>query len=113
MEIVRTKSYEKGLKRLRKLGATDVDVTTMENEIAADPTMGDVIQNTGGLRKARFGYGQTGKSGGGRTIYYCLLADETVYLLTAYPKADKSDLTAEEKKLYKALIKELTDDQAD
>jgi len=43
MDIVRTKSYEKGLKRLRKLGATDLDITTMENEIAADPTVGDVI----------------------------------------------------------------------
>lgn len=109
MEIVRTKTYKAGLKRLSKLGATSADVTTMENEIALDPRIGDVIEGTGGMRKVRFPYGQTGKSGGGRTIYYAVTADEVVYLITVYAKVDKSDLTAKEKKLFKALIKELTD----
>ena len=109
MEIVRTGPYQRGLKRLEKLGATERDIDRMEREIASNPEIGDVIQGTGGMRKVRFGYGGTGKRGGGRTIYYAVLEDETIYLLTVYAKADRSDVAADEKRLLKALVKELTD----
>ncbi len=36
---------------------------------------------------------------------------ETVILITAYPKVDKDDLTADEKKMFADLIKELTGDE--
>lgn len=110
MEIVRTGSYSRGVKRLRKLGASDADITAMEDAIAFGPEAGDVIPGTGGLRKIRFGYGQVGKSGGGRTICYVIVDDEIVYLLTTYAKVDKDDLTAGEKKMFKDLLKELTHD---
>jgi len=84
---------------------------TMENEIAANPQVGEVIKGSGGMRKARFGFGQSGKSGGGRTIYYVLTEDEVLYLITAYAKVDKDDLQPNEIKLFKALIEELTDDR--
>ena len=109
MELIRTGVYSKALKRLGKLGATTMDIEAMETAIAARPEGGDVISGTGGLRKVRFDYGRGGKSGGGRTIYYALLGEGLIYLLTAYAKVDKSDLTALEKKLFKALVKELTD----
>ena len=48
------------------------------------------------------------KSGGGRTIYYVIVDDELVYLLTTYAKVDKGDLTTGEKKMFKDLLKELT-----
>ena len=109
MEIVRTRVYETGVKRLFKLGATEADVQAAEDAIASNPQAGVVVQGTGGLRKIRFSYGGGGKSGGGRTIYYVLLEDDIVYLLTTYAKVDKEDLTGSEKKLFKKLIKELTD----
>ncbi len=108
MEIVRTSSYAAALKRLKKLGASRDDITEMEDAIARAPEAGAVIRGTNGLRKVRFGYGGRGKSGGGRTIYYATLDHEVVYLLVAYAKADKEDLTAEEKRLFSALIEELT-----
>lgn len=40
VEIVRTATYTRNLKRLRKLGAADVDVLAMENAIAANPEAG-------------------------------------------------------------------------
>ena len=107
MDFVRTRSYEKALKRLRKLGASKADLDAVETDLATNPLAGDLIRNSGGLRKVRFAYGQAGKSGGGRTIYYVLLDAQTIYLLTAYPKVDKDDLTGAELKLFKALIKEL------
>lgn len=108
MKLVRTASYEKGLKRLRKLGAVDDDFDRVERDIASNPEIGDVIAGTGGLRKLRFGYGGAGKRGGGRTIYYAVTADDVAYLLAAYAKVDKTDLTADERKMFKALLKELT-----
>jgi hypothetical protein len=107
MNFFRTKSYEKGLKRLAKLGASKADLDAIEPMIAANPESGDLIKGSGGLRKMRFAYGTAGKSGGGRTIYYVLIGEDQTYLLTAYPKVDKDDLSAEELKMFKALIKEL------
>jgi hypothetical protein len=106
VEVVRTKTYGKALKRLEKLGATAGDTARMEQAIVADPSQGDVIPGTGGLRKIRFAYGGTGKSGGGRTIYYVLEGDVLI-LITAYAKVDRSDVTAAEKRLFRTLIEEL------
>ena len=108
--MVRTSAYVAALKRLKKLGASASDITAMEDAIARAPESGAVIRGTNGLRKVRFGYGGRGKSGGGRTIYYVMLDDEVMYLLVAYAKADKEDLTADEKRLFSALIEELTND---
>ncbi len=110
MEIVRTSSYSNALKRLRKLGASLDDITVMEDAIANAPGAGVVIRGTKGLRKIRFAFGHRGKTGGGRTIYYVMANDELIYLLAAYAKADKSDLTTQEKALFSALIEDLTHD---
>lgn len=107
MDFVRTRTYEKALKRLRKLGATDTDFEAVEMAIAENPRAGDVIKGSGGLRKLRFSFGQAGKSGGGRSVFYVLIAEDTTYLLTAYAKVDQSDLDPGELKLLKSLIKEL------
>lgn len=109
MELFRTSSYTAGLKRLRKLGASDADIKSMEDAIATSPDAAPVIPGSGGMRKIRFGYADKGDRGGGRTIYYVMVDEETTYLLTAYPKVDKEDLTAKELKLFRALVKELTD----
>ena len=39
-----------------------------------------------------------------------MLNDEAVYLLVAYAKADKEDLTTNEKRLFRTLIEELNHD---
>jgi hypothetical protein len=109
MKIVRTNTYARAVKRLAKVGATAEDVAAMEAAIAANPLAGDVIKRSGGLRKLRFAYGQAGKRGGGRVVYFAWIGEDTVILLTAYPKVDKDDLSPEELKLFKALLKELTD----
>jgi hypothetical protein len=41
--------------------------------------------------------GGKGKRGGGRAIYVIFMAEETVYLLIAYSKAEKEDLTQDDK----------------
>ena len=106
MKTFRTKTYERGLKRIAKLGGSKADFAAMEAGIIRDLSAGDVIQDSGGLRKVRFGFGNLGKRGGGRTIYYHWVDDGAVYFLAAYAKVDQEDLTAEERKLFARLIEE-------
>ena len=73
------------------------------NFLAENPLAGDVIPGTGGVRKLRFATSGQGKRGGTRVIYYCLNETMPIYLLLAYSKAAKTDLTSEEKRRVSAL----------
>lgn len=75
--------------------------------IAHDPTCGDVIQGTGGLRKVRIGLGSSGKRGGARVIYYFYNEDFPVVLMALYAKNEKADLTARDKKALADNLKEI------
>ena len=65
--------------------------------LAAHPKAGDLIEDTGGVRKLRWGRGGRGKSGGVRVVYYFHSDLMPVYLLTLYTKADRSNLSRSEK----------------
>jgi hypothetical protein len=76
--------------------------------IAYDPTCGDLIAGTGGLRKVRVGRGGSGKRGGARVIYYFYNANFPLVLMALYAKNEKADLTARDKKALAADLKEIT-----
>ncbi len=75
--------------------------------VAANPEAGDVIPETGGLRKVRWGRQGTGKRGGVRVIYYYYDMGSPLYLITVYAKAAREDLTPDEKRTLTALAAEL------
>jgi mRNA-degrading endonuclease RelE of RelBE toxin-antitoxin system len=104
VKIVRTHRYVKDIKKL-KASAEDVDA--MERMIAANPAVGALIQGLTGVRKARFRIGNRGKSGGGRVIYYVMMADDTVLMITAYAKAEKEDLSPDDRKAILRVLEEL------
>lgn len=54
--------------------------------ISDSPDVGEVIKESGGLRKVRWKRAGTGKSGGVRVIYYTQLSAGEVVLLTLYAK---------------------------
>lgn len=107
MRIVRTNRYLRDLKRLR---ASAADVARLEQAISLDPTIGDVIPGLGGIRKLRFGLGNQGKRGGGRAVYFLMLADDAALMIFAYAKNEQEDLTTEQRKAALALTKEMTND---
>jgi len=74
------------------------------NSLAADPTAGELIKGTGGVRKVRFPLPGCGKSGGARVIYYYIDENFPIYALLAYSKSKKEDLTDTEKKSIKNLV---------
>ena len=57
-----------------------------------------MIKGLRGGRKARFARAGTGKSGGGRAIYYMALKGGLLGMLTAYPKNEKDDLTPDDRR---------------
>lgn len=74
--------------------------------IAQNPLDGKLIPETGGARKIRWTSNQhQGKRGGARIIYYYYNRDMPIFLFTAYAKNTRANLTKEEKKILKTIIK--------
>lgn len=82
---------------------TDTEYSEFQQFLIANPEAGDVIQETGGLRKVRWAAGGKGKSGGVRVIYYYVDQAEQMRMLLMYKKGRKDTLTAEDKKVLKAI----------
>jgi hypothetical protein len=85
------------------------DIHALELAIAADLTVGDVVPGLGGIRKVRFGIGNKGKRGGGRAIYFLMVADDMAIRLFACAKNEQEDLTKEQRKAALGIMKEFTD----
>ena len=72
--------------------------------IATFPDAGDVVPESGGIRKVRWRRAGTGKSGGVRVIYFARTAEEEIVLLTLYAKAKTDNITgAKLKEIRRAL----------
>lgn len=61
--------------------------------IAEHPMAGDVVPESGGIRKVRWARAGSGKSSGVRVIYFTRTAEGEVVLLTLYAKAKTDNLT--------------------
>ena len=70
------------VKNWQALGFTDNDLRRLELELLKKPNAGAVMQGTGGLRKMRFAFEGTGKSGSARVCYVDFVIHETIYLIT-------------------------------
>jgi hypothetical protein len=61
--------------------------------LAEHPNAGDVVPDSGGMRKVRWARAGSGKSGGVRVIYFTRLASGDIVLLTLYAKSKTDNLT--------------------
>jgi hypothetical protein len=75
----------------------------MEDSIVAAPDAAPVIRGTGGIRKLRWAGSGRGKRGGIRAVFY-QAGPDAIYLLTAYAKADREDLTPADTKALTRLV---------
>jgi hypothetical protein len=85
---------------------TDESYANLQLHLPEHPFAGDLIRDTGGLRKIRWAAGGKGKSGGVRVIYFHVLADAQIRMILIYQKGIKDDLTPREKKLLRKLNEE-------
>ena len=100
-EFIRTDIFEEDWK---DAGLNDDDLRELENLLLENPKAGDVIPHLSGGRKLRFAASGRGKSGGVRVVYVDVVVREHIYLLLAYPKNVRSDLTPEQKRMLSKLI---------
>jgi hypothetical protein len=66
--------------------------------IARNPEIGDLVPETGGVRKVRWRRQGMGKRGGVRVIYFYHDPTTPLFLLMVYAKAMREDVTPEAKK---------------
>jgi hypothetical protein len=71
--------------------------------IARNPEAGDVIPETGGVRKVRWSMQGRGKRGGARVIYFFYDRSVPIYLLLVYAKGASENISPEAKKLVREL----------
>lgn len=79
----------------------------LENLLMQHPEVGDPMPETGGLRKLRFADARRGKGkrGGLRVIYYWWEAGFQFWLFTLFDKDEMADLTPQQRKTLKGMIK--------
>jgi hypothetical protein len=81
------------------------DYETFKRNLVKNPEIGDLISGTGGIRKIRLKSATKGKRGGFRVCYFDDKRNEELFLILIYPKNEQENLTAEEKKMLRALVK--------
>lgn len=85
---------------------SDEEYRQLQLYLAERPDAGKVIPGSGGLRKLRWGTGQTGKRGGIRLIYYWVVRRDVILFLFAFRKNERSDLTSEQLHILRRIIEE-------
>ena len=85
----------------------DQSYAALQTFLSARPDAGDIIRGSGGIRKIRWGPKGRGRRGGSRIIYYWLVAEDEIYLLTMYRKGVKEDLSPAERASWRKVVEEI------
>ena len=72
--------------------------------VGAGPEAGEIMPATGGVRKIRWALAGRGKRGGARVIYYYHDQRLPLFLLAAYGKNEKANLSQAERNAMKRLV---------
>ncbi len=78
--------------------------------VALDPACGVIMEGTEGIRKMRVSAKGRGKSGGARVIYIYHNAGMPIFLLAAFAKNEKANLTKAERNALAGMVKALVRD---
>lgn len=100
MTVVETERFLKDAKPLM----SDSERAELVAFVGANPEAGEIISDTGGVRKMRWALAGRGKRGGMRMIYYYHSERLPVFLLAAYAKNEKANLSNAERNAMKRLV---------
>jgi hypothetical protein len=104
--VVETDEFLAATKKLMD----DADRAELVRYLAWNPTAGDVIPGSGGVRKVRWGLEGRGKRGGARVIYFFHDMEMPLLLLKAYAKNDQADLSSGELKTLKRITTQMVEE---
>ena len=85
---------------------SDDEYRKLQLALVLRPEAGKIIPGSGGLRKIRWKSGGSGKRGGLRLIYFWDVPEDIVYMLLIYKKSKQEDLTPNQLKTLRNLVKE-------
>ena len=100
--VIETDSYIRAAKDAKM---STEEMASAVDLVAVDPEAGDVMQGTGGVRKARLAGRGKGKSGGYRIVWYFGGGDIPVFLLTVFGKGEKANLSQGERNALRQMTK--------
>ncbi|MGA2039635.1 MAG: type II toxin-antitoxin system RelE/ParE family toxin [Bryobacteraceae bacterium] len=100
MTVVETEEF---LRKSRPL-MSESDRAALVTFVGANPEAGEIIRETGGVRKIRWALEGVGKRGGARVIYYYHNERLPVFLLSAYAKNRKANLSQSERNAMRRLV---------
>lgn len=100
IEILETSIFTKQVLQL----LTEDEYRLLQISLLNHPESGDLIPNSGGLRKKRWSCKGKGKRSGTRTIYYWAQSENQILMLYIYAKNEQDDLTADQVRLLKRII---------
>jgi len=103
MPIFRLMPY---LRAMRDMGIDEAGMAHIEAEIVANPTH-PMIRGLKGARKARIQRPGMGKQGGGRVVYYVAIGTDRFYMMAAYPKSERDDLSTDQRRRILAALESI------
>ena len=80
--------------RVRAVYLDDDEYAELQQFMMANPEAGDVVRESGGVRKLRWKRKGMGKSGGLRVIYFVRSQPNEFWMLTLYAKAKQDNVPA-------------------
>lgn len=101
MVVIETSVFTRCVKEL----ISDDQYAELQAALVARPDAGALIPGSHGLRKLRWKIDGGGKRGGMRVVYYWLTADDQLYMLYAYGKAEREDLTRQQIRQLAEIVK--------
>ncbi len=101
MEFIETPVFSESWE---DIGKDDDALAALQTKLMIQPDAGDLIPRSGGLRKIRVAAKGKGTRGGARVIYYFHGGDAQIFLLLAYPKNERDDLTRDQLRTLRELI---------
>jgi mRNA-degrading endonuclease RelE of RelBE toxin-antitoxin system len=102
MIFIETSIFTKEIQNL----ISDDNYRMLQTSLMLRPDAGRLIRGSGGLRKIRWNLPGKGKRGALRIIYYWNPPD-TIFMLFPYKKTEQEDLTPEQLKLLRGMVREL------
>jgi hypothetical protein len=106
LTVIETPSFLRDAKKL----LNDEEREAIVNLLSSAPNAGDLIKETGGVRKIRWAREDTGKSGAYRIVYFFHSMEIPLFILNVFAKNEKANISQEErnelKKLTGLLVKQ-------
>ena len=102
MKIVETTVFTRRVIML----LTDDEYRLLQQALVVRLELGQIIIDSGGIRKVRWKVQASGKRGGVRVIYYWAISQDTILMLSIYGKNECSDLTPTQIKVLKQIVED-------